>query len=188
VHLLNADDQRDSVAVRLTKKRLAFIHALASAKTYAEAYAEAYPKSATRPRKELETRARKLLKNPQVAEAYQNLLAEYQEKERKRVGCTREDLIAHLSYGIEKIRGEIERRENAIIDECTLLQKEAPSGLSEHEAKIEAARVRQRPLLTSALTGGIVSSVESLAKLLGYHSDADLAKQEPVVFQGEEEL
>lgn len=173
--------------VRLSKKRIAFINALVSAKTYAEAYAEAYPKSAGQPRKVLEDRARKLLKVPAVSEEYHRLLEEYQNRERQRVGCTRQELISDLCYVRSKIRDEIERREDGIRKECSLLHEASPSGMSEHDAHIEAARVLQRPILTSALAGGMVNAVESLARLLGY-SERGEEQGEPVVFSGEEDL
>lgn len=175
------------MSVRLTKKRIAFITALASAKTYAEAYAEAYPKSADKPRRVLEERARKLLRHPEVMEAYQVLLNEYQQKERDLAGCEREDLIVHLNYSIEKIRAEIERREKALYAESDLLKKEPPSDMSPHEAELEAARVLQKPVLSSALTGGIVNAVNSLAKLLGYTEREEIVA-ETVVFAGLEDL
>lgn len=173
---------------KLTPKQQAFINALAEGKTQEQAYAIAYPRSAKWKRASRETSATKLLAKDKVKQAYDALIEQIREEELKQIIWTRREHYWTLIENINAIRSERERRLAAIEEEARLLVEFPPLGLDRNEARIEAARVLQKPVLSSALTNALNASADSLSKIFGVTADSGVEGGDVVIFEDEEDL
>lgn len=159
---------------KLTVKQEKLVYNLVSGMPHGEAYRLAYPNSESATAATRSARSYQAMKLPHMARAYDELMAEIREEEKQKILWAREQHNEKLLWALKKIEDEVKRKTENIETEAHLIETTRPKGMSQSDADIAAAVVRQKQVWTSAMSSGVVSACESLSKANGVF-DIDLS-------------
>lgn len=158
---------------RLTAKQRKLVECLAAGMTNEKSYAIAYPNSVNTTVGTRSVRCNQAMKLPHMIAAYDEWIAELRVIEKEKILWAREQHNNKLLWALKKIEDEVKRKTENIETEAHLIETTRPKGMSQSDADIAAAVVRQKQVWTSAMSSGVVSACESLSKANGVF-DIDL--------------
>lgn len=149
---------------------------------------KAYPHTINWKDNSLHTLASKIRKRPHVSRRYDELLLEFQEREKEKTGWTREQSVTTLRYVIDKNMEEVDRIGLAYEDELIHLAELIRQNPEQAEliTRDMLAKRKQRRLST-VNNQGITQAVGELNKMHGYN-EHNINVTEQVLFEGEDEL
>lgn len=165
-----------------------FINELLKGKSQRQSYLVAYPERFTWSPGSLDVSASELFNSPKVKARYEAKLAKIQEKEQKEVQWTREQSIQNLRYVIERNREDVDRIEQAIEMEISLLAKQIQDNPEEAPYLVQSLLAKQRARrMTNTNNTGIIAAVAELNKMQGFNEE-NINMSSTVVFSGASDL
>ena len=172
---------------KLTIKQEKYVNFLVQGMTQREAYVKAYNPKTTK-RGSLETYASDLFRKPKIFARYQELLEEMREREKEKTGWTREQSIETLRFVIDTNRKDLERIEQASIQELEMLQEEVTKN-PELAPQLIALMIKQKKTTRATKTNNdaLISATSALNQMLGFNQQT-FNLNGSVVFEGEEDL
>lgn len=173
---------------KLTRSAEKFIRGILNGKSQREAYYLGYPHSKKWKPSSVDTEAHKLFHKPHIQQRYQELLHDLQEKEQARTQWTREESIKTLRTVIDRNTMELQRIDEAYIQELELIEEEIkvnPMNAGLLTAKI-IDRLKERRI-SRVHNAGIIDAVSELNKMQGFGEET-INVNGAVIFSGEDEL
>lgn len=174
-------------ATKLTPKEEKFVNLLVQGLTQRQAYKGAYDTSRIKDGT-IDVYASRIFKKPKVFARYQELLVEFREREKEKSGWTREQSIETLRFVIDTNRKDLERIQQASIEELELLQKQVQEN-PELAPQLIAMMIQQKKKTRANKTNNdaLISATSALNQMLGYNEQT-INMNGSVVFEGENEL
>ena len=175
-------------AKKLTISAQKFIRALLNGKSQRDAYYIGYPHSKKWKTSSVDCEASKLFNRPDIQHRYQELLHDLQSKEQSRTQWTREESIKTLRTVIDRNTTELQRIDEAYIQELELIEEEIkvnPMNAGLLTTKI-IDRLKERRI-SRVHNAGIIDAVSELNKMQGFGEET-INVNGTVIFSGEDEL
>lgn len=174
-------------ATKLTPKEEKFVNLLVQGQTQRQAYKGAYDTSRIK-ESTIDVYASRIFKKPKVFARYQELLAEMREREKVKSEWSREQSIETLRFVIDTNRQDLERIQQASIEELEILQKQVIEN-PELAPQLIAMMIQQKKKTRANKTNNdaLISATTALNQMLGYNEQT-INMNGTVVFEGEDEL
>ena len=174
-------------ATKLTPQQEKFVNLLVQGLTQRQAYIKAYPNNRMKTGT-IDNYASRVFRTPKVFARYQELLEEFREREKEKSGWTREQSIETLRFVIDTNKKDLERIQQAAIEELELLQKQVQEN-PELAPQLIAMMIQQKKKTRANKTNNdaLISATAALNQMLGYNEQT-INMNGSVVFEGENEL
>ena len=172
---------------KLTAKEEKFVNLLAQGVSQRQAYIQVYDTSRIK-QGTIDVYASRIFRKPKVFNRYQELLVELREREKEKTGWTREESIRTLRFVIDTNKKDLERIQQASIEELEQLQKQIDQNPELAPQLIEKI-IRQKKQLRANSTNNmaLISATTALNQMLGYNEQT-INMNGTVVFEGEDQL
>lgn len=173
---------------KLTRSAEKFIRGILNGKSQREAYYLGYPHSKKWKPSSVDTEAHKLFHKPHIQQRYQELLEDLRRTEQDRTQWTREEAIKTLRTVIDRNTMELQRIDDAYIQELEMMQDE----MKINPAKAQLLmldminRLKERRI-SKTHNSGIIDAVSELNKMQGFGEET-INVNGTVIFSGEDEL
>lgn len=174
-------------ATKLTPKQEKFVNLLVQGLTQRQAFIKAYPDNKMK-QGTIDNYASRIFKSPKVFARYQELLEEMREREKEKTGWTREQSIETLRFVIDTNRKDLERIQQASIEELEELEKQVKE-YPELAPQLISLMIQQKKKTRANKTNNdaLISATSALNQMLGYNEQT-INMNGAVVFEGENEL
>lgn len=171
---------------KITLAQERFIFEILKGKSQTEAYKIAYPSARKWKDTSVQVMASKTIAKPAVKKKYEELLEEFREKEKEKIGWSREQSIETLRFVIDTNKKDLERIQKAAEDELLQLQKdieENPENARQIIQKMLNNRKRTRANTTN--NSALISATSELNRMQGYN-EQNINMSGTVIFQDED--
>ena len=174
-------------ATKLTPQQEKFVNLLVQGLSQRQAFLKAYPNNKMK-LGTVDNYASRIFKSPKVFARYQELLEEFREREKEKTGWTREQSIETLRFVIDTNRKDLERIQQAAIDELVELEKQVIEH-PELAPQLIQMVIKQKKQTRANKTNNdaLISATSVLNQMLGYNEQT-INMNGAVVFEGESEL
>lgn len=174
-------------ATKLTAKEEKFVNLLVQGLTQRQAYKGAYDTSRIKDGT-IDVYASRIFKKPKVFARYQELLEEFRAREKEKTGWTREQSIETLRFVIDTNKKDLERIQEAAIEELEELQKQVKQN-PELAPQLIQLMIQQKKKTRANKTNNdaLISATSALNQMLGYNEQT-INMNGQVVFEGENDL
>lgn len=172
----------------LTPQMELFLQEICKGNSQRVSYLKAYPKRAHWKTRSIDCEATKLFNKPLVKQRYQEMLAEFREKESLKTGWTREQAIETLRFVIDTNRKDLERIQLAAEEELEILQKQIIEEPGKAAAFVQLMlRNRKKARANATNNTAIIQASAELNKMQGFNEE-NINMLGTVLFTNEEKL
>lgn len=174
-------------ATKLTPQQEKFVNLLVQGLTQRQAFLKAYPNTKMK-QGTIDNYASRIFRTPKVFARYQELLTEFREREKEKSGWTREQSIETLRFVIDTNKKDLERIQDAAIEELEFLKLQMETNPELTPALIEKMiQQKKKTRANKTNNDALISATSALNQMLGYNEQT-INMNGQVVFEGESEL